>query len=182
MPFYGSTIFFKVPQYQWYLQLQGIVSPIIVHLNSNGVTNEDIININQLVMAFKNTSFVDEVSDQQEEEGGGGVPSKQIGKSNMSNNEYWKLFIGKLNSLKNINLEIARHSTILSTLKTQINHLNGKKTRPRKIVFGFSWQSQLYPITNILFNRPSQANQSRNKQKDNDGPKIFSSFSKFDHF
>ena len=58
----------EVPQYQWYLQLQGIVAPIIFHLNSNGVTNENIIYINQLVMAFKNTNFVDEVSNQQVKE------------------------------------------------------------------------------------------------------------------
>ncbi len=57
----------EVPQYQWYLQLQGIVGPTIIHLNSNGVTNEDIININQIVIAFKNSNFVDEVSDQQEQ-------------------------------------------------------------------------------------------------------------------
>ncbi|WP_458743477.1 hypothetical protein [Candidatus Nitrosocosmicus sp. T] len=123
----------EVPQYQWYLQLQGTVAPIIVHLNSNGVTNEDIISINQLVIAFKNTSFVDEISNQQGEGEGG---SKMIDKSNRSNNEYWKLFIEKLKSLKNINLEIARQSTILSRLKTHINNLNGKKQEIEKLYLG----------------------------------------------
>ncbi len=120
----------EVPQYQWYLQLQGIVAPIIVHLNSNGVTNEDIISIYQLVIAFKNTSFVDEISNQQV---GGEGGSKKIDKSNRSNNEYWKLFIEKLKSLKNINLEIVRQSTILSRLKTHINNLNGKKQEIEKL-------------------------------------------------
>ena len=124
----------EVPQYQWYLQLQGIVGPTIIHLNSNGITNEDIININQIVIAFKNSNFVDEVSDQQEQGQESGNSSKKTDKkNNRNNNEYWKLFIEKLKSLKNINLEIARQSTILNSLKTQINHLNGKKQGLEKL-------------------------------------------------
>jgi hypothetical protein len=127
----------EVLQYQWYLQLQGVVAPIIIHLNNNGVTSEDIININQLVMAFKNTNFVDEISNQQvhgEELGAGenGI-IKKIDKSNISNNEFWKLFIEKLKSLKNINLEISLQSTNLSRLKTQIDSLNGKKQEFEKL-------------------------------------------------
>ena len=127
----------EVPQYQWYLQLQGIVAPIIFHLNSNGVTNENIIYINQLVMAFKNTNFVDEVSNQQVQ--GKGIEEgefssvKKTNKSNLSNNEFWRLFIEKLKSLKNMHLEIVRQSTILNRLKTQINSLNGKKQEIEKL-------------------------------------------------
>ena len=43
----------KVPEYRWYLQLQGIVSPTIIHLNNCGVSNEDIININSLVLSLR---------------------------------------------------------------------------------------------------------------------------------
>lgn len=125
----------EVPQYQWYLQLQGIVGPTIMNLNSNGVTNENIININHLVMTFKNSGFIDEVSNQQEQGQEGGNSSKKTDKKNNmnNNNEYWKLFIEKLKSLKNINLEIARQSTILNSLKSQFNHLNGKKQDLEKL-------------------------------------------------
>jgi hypothetical protein len=131
---------YEVPQYQWFLQLQGIVAPTIVHLNSNGVTNEAIISINQLVMAFKNTNFVDEVSDQRiQGEGIGDGGKEHVGsvkspnKGNITSNEFWRLFIEKLKSLKNVNLEIARQSTILGKLETQINSLNGKKQEIEKI-------------------------------------------------
>ncbi len=121
----------EVPQYQQYLQLQGIVAPIIIHLNNNGVTNESIISINQLVMAFKNTNFVDEVSNQQWEAKDGS--NKKIDKRNISSNEFWRLFIEKLKSLKNINLEIERQSAILNILKTQIINLDGKKQELEKL-------------------------------------------------
>ncbi len=127
----------EVPQYQWYLQLQGIVAPLIVQLNNYGVTNEDIININQLVMFFKNTNFVDEVSNQQVQgealgEGENGTIKKTY-ETNMSNKEFWNLFIEKLKSLKNINLEISLQSTNLSRLKTRIDNLNEKKQEFEKL-------------------------------------------------
>ena len=52
----------EVPEYKYYLQLQGIVSHHIFHLNNSGVTNEDIINIYNLVTSLKNTGFVDDLS------------------------------------------------------------------------------------------------------------------------
>ena len=99
-------------------------------------------------MAFKNTNFVDEVSNQQvqgEALGAGENGSiKKTYETNMSNKEFWNLFIEKLKILKNINLEISLQSTILSRLKTQIDSLNGKKARIQKTLYEFSQQSQLH--------------------------------------
>lgn len=52
----------EVPEYKWYLKLQGVVSPTIIHLNRCGVTNEDILNINSLVLSFKNSNFIDDLA------------------------------------------------------------------------------------------------------------------------
>lgn len=74
----------EVPQYQWYLQLQGIVGPVIMNLNSNGVTNEDIVHINQLVMTFKNSGFIDEVSYPQDQGQEGGNNGKKTDKKKIT--------------------------------------------------------------------------------------------------
>ena len=49
------------PEYKSYSYILGIVSPFLIHLSNNGVTNEDIINLGQTVLTFKNTDFFDNV-------------------------------------------------------------------------------------------------------------------------
>ena len=89
----------EVPAYKWYLQLQGVASPTIIHLNRCGVTNEDHLNINSLVLSFKNSNFIDDLAPTRN---GNGV----IKTGTLNNNEYWKRFIEKLKRLKNIHLAI----------------------------------------------------------------------------
>ncbi len=159
----------EVPQYQWYLQLQSVVAPLIVQLNNYGVTNEDIININQLVMSFKNTNFVDELSNQQVcgealGEGENGTIKKTY-ETNMSNKEFWNLFIEKLKSLKNINLEISLQSTILSRLKTQIDSLNGKKQEFKKLYMNsVSNLNYIFAQTSCTIELAKQINQEIDKK------------------
>jgi hypothetical protein len=110
----------EVPEYRWYLQLQGIVGPTIIHLNSCGVSNEDIININNLVLSFKNSNFIDTPYSKEQD-------NSINNNSSLSNNEYWKLFINKLESLKNIQDEFDEKLSKLDYLKLQIEKLDKKK-------------------------------------------------------
>jgi len=118
----------EVPEYQWYLQLQGVVGPIIYYLNSNGVTNEDIINLNSLVLSFKNSNFIDDIA---HDEGG----NNKTKRGTISINKFWKLFIEKIKSLKNIHLEINERLSISNNLKIQIDRLNKKKQETEKTLF-----------------------------------------------
>ncbi len=79
----------EVPEYEWYLKLQGVVSLTIIHLNRCGVTNEDILNINSLVLSFKNSNFIDDLALRKN---GNGV----IKNGTLNGNEYWQRFIEKL--------------------------------------------------------------------------------------
>ena len=115
----------EVPEYKWYLQLQGVVSPTIIHLNRCGVTNEDILNINSLVLSFKNSNFIDDLALR---ENGNGV----IKNGTLNSNEYWKRFIEKLKSLKNIHLAINQSTSISNNLKIQIERLKVQKQELEK--------------------------------------------------
>ena len=118
------------------MQLQGIVSHIIIHLNSCGVSNEDIININNLVLAFKNSNFIDTPYFEEKD-------NSNNNRSSLSNNEYWKLFINKLVRLKNIQDEFDEKLSNLNYLKIQIEKLDKKKQDIEQIhlsaVFNLNW-------------------------------------------
>lgn len=163
----------EVPQYKWYLQLQGIVSPILIHLNYNGVSNEDIININNLVLSFKNSNFIQDTPINQSQnnnninrENRNSSSSGTSSTGSISNNEYWKIFIEKLKSLKNINLEITRQTTISNNLKNQINTLKTKKQQLEKTYLE-STNNLNYIIlqTSNLIKLASQFNQQYINQK-----------------
>lgn len=111
----------QVPEYKYYLRLQGIVSPILVHLNSSGVTNEDIIEINHLVGEFKDSDFLSDPTKQ----------NKSIVVTGRNESEkkikYWTLFTNRLRNLKNLNAEISKQITKIDHLNEQITKLGGKK-------------------------------------------------------
>ena len=100
------------------MQLQGIVSLTIIHLNSCGVSNEDIININNLVLSFKNSNFIDTPYSKEQD-------NSINNNSSLSNNKYWKLFI-KL-EFKEIQDEFDEKLSKLDYLKLQIEKLDKKK-------------------------------------------------------
>jgi hypothetical protein len=111
----------QVPEYQYYLKSQGIVSPTLIHLLACGVTNEDIIGMNHLVLEFKNSDFL----------------SKPINKNdyslntktneNITKSQYWNLFTEKLKELKNLNLEINKRAVILNGIELQLKEQERKK-------------------------------------------------------
>lgn len=111
----------QVPEYQFYLKLQGIVSPTLIHLHNSGVTNEDIIEMNHLVLEFKDGNFL---SDPINKNYNNLIPDTN---SNVVKNHYWKVFVDKLKELKNINLQIQKQSEILINLKREISRIEENK-------------------------------------------------------
>ncbi|HEX5185371.1 MAG TPA: hypothetical protein VFV86_00650 [Nitrososphaeraceae archaeon] len=113
----------QVPEYQTYLRLQGIVAPTLVHLSSSGVTNEDIIGMNHLVLEFKNIDFLsDPFQHDKDNNISGNSPAK-------TNNQHWILFVQKLKELRNINVEIQKQFANLNNLKRQISSINENRQK-----------------------------------------------------
>lgn len=48
----------EIPEYKYRAWVDSAATPSTTYLNSNGITNEDIIGINRLVTAFKNSEFL----------------------------------------------------------------------------------------------------------------------------
>ena len=48
----------EIPQYKSNLQVQSLALLSLLYLMNNGVTNEDIINMSQLVVSFQNSNFL----------------------------------------------------------------------------------------------------------------------------
>jgi len=108
----------EVPEYQYYLKLQGIVSPTLIHLHSSGVTNEDIIGLNHLVLEFKDGNFLSDPN------------SKNYGNPNSNtNNNPWVLFVEKLRELKDLNMQIRKQSEHLNRLKRQVCDLEENRQK-----------------------------------------------------
>lgn len=113
----------EVPEYKYYLQLQGAVGPVLTYLSSNGVTNEDIIGINYFVSEFKNGDFLADVSYLNKS-------NSTLGNSTSPTNfQYWVLFTRKLKDLRNLNLEIQKKSTRLINLNKQISIMENNRQK-----------------------------------------------------
>ena len=77
---------------------------------NNGVTNDDIINMSQLLVSFQNSSFLTNISSQ-------GRNSASIGYNNIgttSKNEAWNVLINIVRSLQNIDSKSQLQSHVTS--------------------------------------------------------------------
>lgn len=95
----------EIPNSKSNLQNQSHMAPSLLYLSNNGVTNEDIINMSQLVVSFQNSNFLALSSSQS------GNTSNSIGNNNTkknSKNENWKSIINKFRSIQNIDSEIEK--------------------------------------------------------------------------
>ncbi|MBA2268830.1 MAG: hypothetical protein H0W19_10945, partial [Nitrosopumilus sp.] len=95
----------EIPNYKSNLQIQSHMAPSLLYLSNNGVTNEDIINMSQLVVSFQNSNFLALSSSQS------GNTSNSIGNNNTKKNfknESWKSIINKFRSIQNIDSEIEK--------------------------------------------------------------------------
>ena len=97
-----------------------------MHLLNNGITNEDIINMSQLVVSLQDSNFLAAETRAQR-----GTTNSDTRSSNVSNktikDESWKLFIDKLRSIKSLDSEIEKLIILRNDLSTDISLLNAKK-------------------------------------------------------
>ena len=121
----------EIPQYKSNLHIVSQVAPLLLYLMNNGVTNEDIINMSQLVVSFQNSNFLADVSSQ-----GGNKPNKSGINDNtqsINKNEIWKLLINKLRIIQNFDSEIEKLTFKRNELELDINLLNAKKDEIDKL-------------------------------------------------
>ncbi|MDR4492228.1 MAG: hypothetical protein R2685_15230 [Candidatus Nitrosocosmicus sp.] len=109
----------EVPEYESYLKYKGIVSSKLIHLQSCGVTNEDIIGMNHLVLEFKNSDFLSDPFQKP-------FQNNNATDSN-DNTSYWYQFVSKLSGLKNINTKIKKRISELEQLNTKKSELIRQK-------------------------------------------------------
>jgi hypothetical protein len=144
----------KVPNYMEHLQLQSVFGPILFFLSNNGVSTEDIIGMNNLVIAFKNGNFLSEGFDLKSQE-------RSISDKNYNNIQYWSLFIEKLKTLKNIHLEIDKRTTNLDNLKAITIKLNNKRQEVEtKYIEALSNFNALASLTFYMMELARQINES----------------------
>ena len=131
----------QIPGYKQYLELQIWAVSSLNHLNANGITNTDIINMNKLVLIFRNNDFLSDPLDQNTNKG------SQNNNSHNKTNEtsYWQQFIAKLQSLKNINQEINKQTSNLDILNKEINILNNDKQQ-----LGKAYRDEVSNLNNII--------------------------------
>lgn len=113
----------KVAEYQRYLALQSPVAPNLAFLHAQGLTNDDINGITNLVLSLNNSYLLD---------------LKPIKKDNTiyayttndikDKKEFWKLIVEKLKDINSINSEIVRLSDSLNEIEAmreaENNHRN----------------------------------------------------------
>jgi len=113
------------PEYRSNLQIQRLVAPSLLYLSDNGVTNEDIVNMSQIVVSFQNSNFLDDTSAQS-----GNIPNN-IGMNNNTNknikNKTWKLMINELQSIPNLYSKIEKLTIHCDELELEISLLNALK-------------------------------------------------------
>ena len=124
----------EIPHYKSNLIIQSQVASLLLYLTNNGVTNEDIINMSQLVVSLQDSNFLTNTSSQR------GNTTNSIGNNNTkknSKNETWKLLINQLRIIQNIDSEIEKLIIQRNELKLEINHLYTKKNEIEESYIGF---------------------------------------------
>lgn len=116
----------EIPNYKLNLQLQYHISGLLMHLLNNGITNEDIINMSQLVVSLQNSNFL--AADTGAQRVSTISDTRSSNNSNKTDkNECRKLFIDKIRSIKSLDSEIEKLTVHLNDLSTDIALLNAKK-------------------------------------------------------
>ena len=108
----------EIPQYKANLLIQSQMAPLLLYLKNNCVTNEDIINMSQLVVSLQGSNFLSNTSSQ-----GGNTVDGDRNKNTEKNskNEIWKLFINKLRNMQNLDSEIEKRIIQLLELESRTN-------------------------------------------------------------
>ncbi|MDF0679788.1 MAG: hypothetical protein P0116_02355 [Candidatus Nitrosocosmicus sp.] len=169
----------QIPNYKQFLEFHiGAVSSLN-HLNSNGVTNPDIISMNHLVSIFSKNDFLSDQLDQNTDK-----PSeKNIDPNKPNKTTYWQQFIAKLQHLRNINQEINKQMSKLNILNEQIDTLDKNKQQLEKAYTDAV--SNLHTILskiNQSLDAVSQIDEDIDKRKIVSVPIVFPVFIKSNYF
>ena len=116
----------EIPNYKLNFQSQCHISGLLMHLLNNGITNEDIINMSQLVVSLQEGNFL--AAETGAQRGSTISDTRSNNNSNKTDkNESWKLFIDKLRSIKSLDSEIEKLIILRNDLSTDISLLNARK-------------------------------------------------------
>jgi hypothetical protein len=146
----------QLPGYKQYLQLQIGAVTSLNQLNANGVTNTDIINMNQLVLTFRNNDFLSDPLDQNSDKCSDENNTSHI---KASETMYWQQFIAKLQSLKDINQEIKKQILSQNILKEQMGILSNNKRQLEKASTDMVSTPKFHLIKNTSIYRCSKTDQ-----------------------
>ncbi|HEU5120920.1 MAG TPA: hypothetical protein VFT71_08015 [Candidatus Nitrosocosmicus sp.] len=108
----------KVRENQYHLRLQNAVAPNLVTLHAKGLTNNDIMNITDLVLALDNSYSLDYKSIRKDNE----YYSDKI--DVIARDEFWKLVIKKFKDIGSLNSEIEKLETHLKDLEYKKNKIH----------------------------------------------------------
>jgi hypothetical protein len=111
----------EVPGYKECLQSQLNAFGRLQYLYGYGVTNDDIINMSDVVIAYQNGSITFNPI----------LQSESIVDENglLRKPYYWKLFINEIKNLGNINSQIIKQSSVLDTIKKEIDELDSQRLK-----------------------------------------------------
>jgi hypothetical protein len=112
----------EFPSYRHNLQTDSFVGPTLSHLLQNGVTAEDIININKFFTDFANNRFFLDVQSESVKD----KSDKDITKPRDRLKD-WKAFIDKLRELGDINSAIREQKSKLTEMEKQVSDLKHQK-------------------------------------------------------
>ena len=116
----------EIPQYKSNLLIQSQMAPLMLHLKNNDVSNEDIINMSQLVISLQNSNFLTNTLVK------GGNTANDIGNNNNEKNsksKSWKSLINKLRSIENLDSEIEELYIHRNKLESEIDLLKFEKSK-----------------------------------------------------
>ncbi len=116
----------EIPNYKLKFQTQCNIAGLLLHLLNNGITNEDIVNMSQLVVSLQNSNYL--VAETGAQRGSTISDTRSSNNSNkIDKNECWRLFIDKLRSIKSLDSEIEKLIIHRNDLSTDIALLNARK-------------------------------------------------------
>ncbi len=109
----------EVPGYKEHLQSQVNAFGVLQYLYKFGITDDDIINMSDVVTAYKNGNINFDPN----------LPTEDIVDENklIKMPYYWKSFINEIRNLGNINFEITRQRSYLDAIGKEIEDLNSQR-------------------------------------------------------
>jgi predicted nucleic acid-binding Zn-ribbon protein len=111
----------EVPGYKERLQSQVNALGVLQYLYRYGVTDDDIINMSDVVMAYLNGNITFKLNQQTENI----VDENKF----IRKPYYWRSFINEIKNLGDINSQIANQSSYLEEIKKEVDNLNSQRQK-----------------------------------------------------